>query len=122
MSSTDPMFDESDLQVEDYYCKHGTFIGNPYGADYTCMHCEMGVTDSDYIIGLKCEKVHKYISQMRNKFFTAIFHGIYLSEIWEQPEMAEYCRELGNFYQALEKSAYDGIGAFPLEIHALNNR
>lgn len=26
------------------YCKHGTYIGNPYGADYLCGYCEDGTT------------------------------------------------------------------------------
>ena len=24
------------------YCKHGTYIGDPYGPDYMCHWCEMG--------------------------------------------------------------------------------
>ena len=24
------------------YCKHGTFIGDPFGADYLCNSCESG--------------------------------------------------------------------------------
>ena len=24
------------------YCKHGTFIGDPFGADYLCGSCESG--------------------------------------------------------------------------------
>lgn len=27
---------------ERMFCRHGTFIGDPYGADYLCMACEMG--------------------------------------------------------------------------------
>lgn len=42
MTATDPFFDESDLDNPSYYCRHGTFIGNPYGADYMCGWCEMG--------------------------------------------------------------------------------
>lgn len=42
MSAMDPFFDELDLNEPDYRCKHGTFIGNPYGADYMCGRCEMG--------------------------------------------------------------------------------
>ncbi len=48
MSATDPMFDEEDLLHEQNYCKHGTFIGNPYGADYMCGWCEDGVSDQEY--------------------------------------------------------------------------
>lgn len=44
----DPLFDPSDLHNEDYYCKHGTFIGNPFGADYLCGFCEQGYTDSEF--------------------------------------------------------------------------
>lgn len=25
------------------YCKHGTYIGDPYGPDYLCYWCEMGI-------------------------------------------------------------------------------
>jgi hypothetical protein len=48
MSATDPLFDTSDLDDSRYYCAHGTFIGNPYGADYLCHYCEMGFTDEEY--------------------------------------------------------------------------
>lgn len=24
----------------DYYCKHGTYVGDPYGPDYMCGMCE----------------------------------------------------------------------------------
>lgn len=27
------------------YCKHGTYVGDPYGPDYMCGPCEDGVTD-----------------------------------------------------------------------------
>ena len=26
-----------------WYCKHGTYIGDPYGPDYICGYCEEGV-------------------------------------------------------------------------------
>jgi hypothetical protein len=42
MTCTDPMFDEMDLDEPDYRCVHGTFIGNPNGADYMCGYCESG--------------------------------------------------------------------------------
>lgn len=48
MSATDPLFDEEDLYNPDFRCKHGTFIGNPYGADYMCFYCEMGFSDAEY--------------------------------------------------------------------------
>jgi hypothetical protein len=49
MSATyDPMYDESDRDEERYYCSHGTFIGNPYGADYMCHFCELGYSDDEY--------------------------------------------------------------------------
>lgn len=25
-----------------YYCKHGTYIGDPYGPDHLCGYCESG--------------------------------------------------------------------------------
>lgn len=30
------------------FCKHGTFIGDPYGPDYLCGWCEDGVSDADF--------------------------------------------------------------------------
>lgn len=48
MSTTDILFDESDLDEPDYYCEHGTFIGNPYGGDYLCHWCESGTPLSEY--------------------------------------------------------------------------
>jgi len=38
----DNLFDEDDLSNTDFRCKHGTFIGNPYGGDYLCGWCESG--------------------------------------------------------------------------------
>jgi hypothetical protein len=46
--ATDPLFDESDLDNPAYYCVHGTFTGNPYGADYLCHYCEMGYSAEEY--------------------------------------------------------------------------
>jgi hypothetical protein len=31
-----------DLRNDSHYCKHGNYIGTPYGADYMCHWCEMG--------------------------------------------------------------------------------
>lgn len=42
MSLTDPFYDPSDRQNPDFHCKHGTFVGNPYGGDYICQACEDG--------------------------------------------------------------------------------
>lgn len=46
--STDPFYDEMDREVDTNYCVHGTFIGNPYGADYLCGWCEEGVSLEDF--------------------------------------------------------------------------
>jgi len=35
------------LDNPDYRCKHGTFIGDPYGPDYMCFYCEMGIEPED---------------------------------------------------------------------------
>lgn len=51
MTITDPMFDEEDLSNPSYRCEHGTFIGNPYGADYMCFHCEMGTPWDEFVAG-----------------------------------------------------------------------
>lgn len=31
-----------------YRCEHGTFIGDPYGPDYMCYWCEMGISKEEY--------------------------------------------------------------------------
>lgn len=38
---------EESGKLEDprYRCKHGTFIGDPYGPDYMCPLCELGIDD-----------------------------------------------------------------------------
>lgn len=33
------------------YCVHGTYIGDPYGADYMCGACEDGMTDHEWAVG-----------------------------------------------------------------------
>lgn len=33
------------------YCKHGTYIGDPYGADHLCMACEMGYSELEMALG-----------------------------------------------------------------------
>lgn len=38
----DPLYDDDDLLHDENYCRHGNFIGNPYGADYMCGWCESG--------------------------------------------------------------------------------
>lgn len=48
MTMLDPLFDETDLDVEAYYCPHGTFTGNPHGADYLCGPCEDGISLEDW--------------------------------------------------------------------------
>ena len=34
--------------TDDRWCRHGTYIGDPYGPDYMCHYCEMGYSDEDY--------------------------------------------------------------------------
>ncbi len=48
MSLSDPLYDPTDRDVPEYYCIHGTFIGNPYGADYMCGWCEDGTPFAEY--------------------------------------------------------------------------
>lgn len=33
---------EQDTSDDRNYCRHGSYIGNPYGGDYMCGPCEMG--------------------------------------------------------------------------------
>jgi hypothetical protein len=44
----DPFYDDEDRAYSSNYCKHGTFIGNPYGADYMCGWCEDGTSDEEF--------------------------------------------------------------------------
>jgi len=48
------------VEAEDYaddrfYCKHGTFIGNPFGGDYLCSWCEDGISDEDFALYVRRE-------------------------------------------------------------------
>jgi len=45
------------LENPNYYCSHGTFVGDPYGPDLMCFWCEMGVSDEDYNAHLRWEKL-----------------------------------------------------------------
>ena len=36
-------FIEQDRCDDRNYCPHGNFVGNPYGGDYMCHYCEMGI-------------------------------------------------------------------------------
>jgi hypothetical protein len=46
------------------YCIHGTFIGDPYGADYMCGLCESG-EDSEYSDGyaLSIREAHRIVNE-----------------------------------------------------------
>ena len=33
---------------DDRWCRHGTYIGDPYGPDYMCHYCEAGYSDEEY--------------------------------------------------------------------------
>lgn len=37
-----------DADGRGYYCKHGVFVGNPFGGDYLCGYCESGISDADF--------------------------------------------------------------------------
>lgn len=41
------LYDPADHEIPSNYCEHGTFIGNPYGADLLCHYCETGYTAED---------------------------------------------------------------------------
>lgn len=37
------LFDgDNGVKKSSVHCKHGTYIGDPYGADYLCQWCENG--------------------------------------------------------------------------------
>ena len=73
MSATDPMFDESDLDVPDYYCVHGTFLGNPYGADYMCGWCEDGISYDEFVEHKKYQHMRKMKEQILATLWGDIF-------------------------------------------------
>lgn len=73
MSSTDPMFDPSDLEEPDYYCRHGRFIGNPYGADYMCFYCEMGYSDEEYAEEIRAIRLRKMITDLKHEVVKRVF-------------------------------------------------
>lgn len=68
----DPYLDEEDLGNADFYCEHGTFIGNSVGGDYMCGWCEDGVPYADYL---------RYVERMRHDVAmknatTNLFHAV----------------------------------------------
>lgn len=42
-------------------CKHGTYIGDPYGADYLCGYCEDGTSEYELALG----QAHKIVQDDR---------------------------------------------------------
>ena len=46
------------------YCRHGSYIGDPYGPDYMCHACEMGYSDEEY-----CTQLW----QMQRRILAALF-------------------------------------------------
>lgn len=44
--------------LDEFYCKHGTFVGSPLGGDYMCGWCELGTTDEEF---------ETYIQLQRNR-------------------------------------------------------
>lgn len=40
--------DAQDYASDRDYCRHGRYVGNPWGADYMCGYCESGISDEDY--------------------------------------------------------------------------
>lgn len=46
------------LDEPDYRCKHGAFVGDPYGPDYMCGWCEMGISDKEYDKMMKEDAKH----------------------------------------------------------------
>ena len=39
------------ISRDELYCRHGVYIGDPYGPDFLCGYCESGVSDYEYVIG-----------------------------------------------------------------------
>lgn len=67
----DSFLDEEDLGNADYYCEHGTFIGNPYGGDYICGWCEDGVPYADYLRYVESMRLHVFYKNLRAEAFNA---------------------------------------------------
>ena len=53
------------LENDDYRCEHGTYIGDPYGPDYLCCWCEMGVSLEEYHEAMRREK---HLREEANKY------------------------------------------------------
>jgi predicted alpha/beta hydrolase len=34
-------------EIDRRYCRHGTYVGDPFGPDYLCGACEMGDDDEE---------------------------------------------------------------------------
>lgn len=45
------------------YCKHGTYIGDPYGPDYMCHWCEMGYEPPERILILQPDDIRGFSAQ-----------------------------------------------------------
>jgi hypothetical protein len=41
------------------YCRHGSYIGDPYGADYLCWKCEDGISVYDEALAVGRQRVLK---------------------------------------------------------------
>jgi hypothetical protein len=56
----------------DYYCKHGTFVGNPYGGDYLCGWCEDGTSDEDFHAYCREQARDHELKMVSDSFFSGL--------------------------------------------------
>jgi hypothetical protein len=62
-----------------YYCEHGTFIGNPYGADYMCGFCESGATDEE-VAAYRLRQDRVYVARMVYAEFCEVIPAVVWGE------------------------------------------
>lgn len=56
------------LSYDDTHCRHGVFIGHPYGPDYMCFWCEMGVSDEEYEAEM-AERARARVRKYRSRIY-----------------------------------------------------
>lgn len=67
------------------HCRHGNFVGDPYGPDYMCGPCELGVNDYDYAF----ERAEKVWRNDRRKIGYAIRQALIEATDDDTPSAAQ---------------------------------
>ena len=66
------------------YCKHGTYIGDPYGADYLCGYCESSVSDYEFVIGFVQSDAYNAQRRYDSTLKSLMLHADYIRECQEK--------------------------------------